>query len=426
MSRRLAPSLPTVAALVVCVGSTSGAFVGRRALASPPTPSSHPPGKAASLSSPRPAGERGVPAFEASPLLAESLPVEAYSPHYPEDGDASEVWGYVAWFPSGHVFHVQYIVTNIGPGDHTALLFAYFLLPDGETVAIADSRDHRRWDDLTDESGPSFRFGSHSLRIHHPDHELRVRDGELGRLELRGVTTSRMVAPGRVRLGDGDWYEITVFAPRMRMEGTLQLPGGEEVVLEDGFGIGHHSLSTVPDRDVGVAHFRFDTFDRRTQLSLVRFTGTDAAGHRPYGFLMLFEDGEIRHYTRDIRGRFFGVRPDAEEPGYPLPDGFRVGWFDSVAGPPVAGDTVGSGPRPGDRTGIRIDARLDLAVRAEILEFLDSRVLRFVLSLIMQPVLYQFRTDYRIEAGLGGDRFPDVDGTGFAALYVLDDPPQAY
>jgi len=63
--------------------------------------------------------------------------------------------------------------------------------------------------------------------------------------------------------------------------------------------------------------------------------------------------------------------------------------------------------------------------RNELLNFLNSKVLRFVLRLITDPVIYQYRAQYELRVAQDSE-WNSLRGQGMASLYLLNDPPAVY
>ena len=63
----------------------------------------------------------------------------------PVGDEASVQWDLAAHFASGHRLYARFLVTNAGPGEHTALAFGHLLRPDGATVDFRNGRREGRW-----------------------------------------------------------------------------------------------------------------------------------------------------------------------------------------------------------------------------------------------------------------------------------------
>lgn len=63
----------------------------------------------------------------------------------PEGDSASEYWDLTARFESGDTLLVRFLITNQGPGAHTAIAQGYLIRPDGRVVPFINGREAGRW-----------------------------------------------------------------------------------------------------------------------------------------------------------------------------------------------------------------------------------------------------------------------------------------
>lgn len=355
------------------------------------------------------------PSFPDDPVVAEALPVETYSPHYVEGKNVSEIWNYVFDFPDGYTVSLQFMITNIGPGDSTGVMIAYLMAPDGDVAIIKNSRHAGLWTDRSDARGPWLEIAYHTLRIDHPSHHILLDHPDRGKLDLRAEALTSMFRPGRVDFGNGDWYDVTYIAPRLRASGTIQLPGHERVELAEGRGVAIHSVTNMSDDHLATSWLRLDTFDAADQVSIFELMTSREYGRRRLGFALRFDDDRLVGWSRRYGRRLLEPHPDPEKRSYPLADGIRFG--------AVEGHRL---DRPGQGVDFRGQAALELLNRNALLEFLNSALLRFVLRFLSDPILYQYRADYDLSFDFQGPSPREVRGTGIVSLYFLNDPPAVF
>lgn len=355
------------------------------------------------------------PAFPVDPEVTDALPVDSYSPHYLAGNNVSETWNYVFDFPDGHAVSLQFMLTNIGPGDFTGVVIAYLMAPDGELAMIKNSRHSGLWTDRTDERGPWMEIAYHTLRVEHPSHRIVLDHPDRGKLDLRAETLTPMFRPGPIDFGHGDWYDVTFVAPRLRVTGSVQLPGRERVELPEGRGVALHSVANLSDDRLATSWLRIDTFDAPDQVSLFELMTSQRYGRRRLGFALRFAEDRLVGWSQQYGRRLVETRPDPAKGRYPLVDRLRFG---AVRGRRVDGSDEG--------IDFRGEATLRLLNRNELLEFLNSPVLRFVLRFLSDPILYQYRAEYELVFDFQGSSPSTVRGRGIASLYFLDDPPVVF
>lgn len=354
-------------------------------------------------------------AFSAEPEVTDGAPVASYSPHYLEGKNVSEIWNYVFDFPDGHAVFLQFMITNIGPGNFTGVLMAWLMAPDGETAVLKNTRHAGLWTDSSDEAGPWLEISYHTLRIDHGSHRILLDHPDRGRLDLQAEALTPMFLPGRVDFGHGDWYEVNVIAPRLRVTGSIQLPGRERVELPEGRGMALHSVTNMSDDRLATSWLRIDTFDAADQISVFEMVTSHHYGSRNMGFALRFADDRLVGWSHRYGRRLLGTQPDPDKKRYLLADGVRFG--------AVEGRRLDGSPEGIDFRG---EATLRLLNRSELLEFLNSAVLRFVLRFLTDPVLYQYRAEYELVYDFEGPTPRTVQGRGIASIYFLGDPPVAF
>ncbi len=78
--------------------------------------------------------------------------------HLPGGGSASEHWDVVAHFDSNHLLFAQFLITNEGPGNRTAIATWQLIDPNGKRTKFDNGRRKKRW--TLGPNGDSIRIGS--------------------------------------------------------------------------------------------------------------------------------------------------------------------------------------------------------------------------------------------------------------------------
>ena len=63
----------------------------------------------------------------------------------PRGDEAVEYWDLVGDFDSGHRLYARVLITNVGPGNHTALAFGHWVAPDGTATAFKNGKREGAW-----------------------------------------------------------------------------------------------------------------------------------------------------------------------------------------------------------------------------------------------------------------------------------------
>jgi hypothetical protein len=122
------------------------------------------------------------------------------------------------------------------------------------------------------------------------------------------------------------------------------------------------------------------------------------------GFVLAIRNGEVVMHSYGYTRRFTALKKDPEKPGYPVPEAFEISHV--------------QGPRS-----IRGHADLTLRRRDDLLDWLYSGLIRFIVRQVSHPVQYFFDADYEMLVNLGDGQKP-VQGRGVSLLSILNRPPK--
>jgi hypothetical protein len=345
----------------------------------------------------------GTLRFDSRTQTLETVPVESYAPHFIDSAQAWESWDYAFRFPDGTSIFAQFQVTSLGPGKHRGVVVGVLILPDGRSVLIKNGRPRDQWSSRTDENGIELSIARHRLEIRPPSHKLHLENGR-GRITLE--TTSRVPAarPGRLKYDGDKFYDLTVLAPRLSARATIEIPGSAALQLENGDGVGLHAFSNVADYKQAASWLRFHTFDDPLQVSFLEFTAPKKQAFQRVRFLVLAQEGAVLRTSVDYERSYAGFQEDPEKPHYPIPSRFHL-------------------RDRSERTELSGSADLRLRRRDDLLSWLDSSLLRFLVRRFSHPVQYFFDADYELSVDLGNGP-QALRGTGLANLVILNQPPK--
>lgn len=347
--------------------------------------------------------------FTDGPRTLEALPASLYQPAFLTDGDASETWDYAFYFEeTRHLLLAQFMVTNLGPGDHRGAALGWILPADGEPGIVRNSRKRSEWSLDVTADAMRMGVGNHVLQIEHPRHVVQVNHGKRGTFQLEATASTPPFRLGRIDYGRGEFLDLALLAPRLRAHGMVQMPGQPAVTLRDGVGVALYRGTTVAERDRMVGALRFDSFQGDRQVSLFELTASKSRAHQRLAALLVLQGASIEYHATGFERQFIDVAREAEQPGYPLPGGFA---FRHVAG---------------DRRVVG-QADLELLRRDDVLSFVNGGLTRFFarMSLRSRPVGYRFRADYDLDLRLG-DEASRAAGVGLATLTLVNAPPPGW
>ena len=87
--------------------------------------------------SPEPGASAAPPPPSAVPNPAARLPSGAAGAEY---------WDLLAQFETGHTLFARFLLTNLGPGEHNAVVLGHVIDPDGERTRFRNGRRRARWE----------------------------------------------------------------------------------------------------------------------------------------------------------------------------------------------------------------------------------------------------------------------------------------
>jgi phosphatidylglycerophosphate synthase len=171
------------------------------------------------------------------------------SARLPRGDTASEYWDLTAQFDSGHRLFTRFMITNVGPGDRSAIAVGHVVRPDGSTHAFRNGRRSSRWK-LSDDR-LSLDIGSSELDLHGPSYRLDVHKDDILidlRFEPRGSVQPDTLPPG---------YGMDVLDTAASVSGSLKLPEmSEPLAVEGRIGM-VHTWMTEPEADIAERRIEF-------------------------------------------------------------------------------------------------------------------------------------------------------------------------
>ncbi|MCA9506243.1 MAG: hypothetical protein KC616_24370, partial [Myxococcales bacterium] len=242
------------------------------------SPSSAP----ADPSLPPPAPERGRP--DVAPLPP--APVLDPSARWLDGDDASEYWTLYVELDSGHRISQRFLLTNAGPGEHTAVAVGHLTEPGRPPFRYENGRREGSWTASPDRL--FFDIAASHLDLHRPRGELRITKDEIEIRLFFDFPERGGVAVPRDRLPPS--YAIDVLAIASPTEGTILAPWMTTPLATRGRTWLAHTWMSRDEAEL---------VDRRIDVY-----GSGAQGHF-YGLQLVRGQGFERawYVLRDRRGR---------------------------------------------------------------------------------------------------------------------------
>jgi len=274
------------------------------------------------------------PALRAGALLFALLPVRAAeaAPPLPEEDCGAVYWDLTAAFDAGDRVFARVLVTNDGPGEHTAVGLGHWIDPSGAVTEFRNGRRAGRWELEAD--GRRVRIGSTVL-----DRSQRALRFEVDN-DKRGVKIHlgfgpAFAPPGRPAL-EGP-YAVTVEALAAAATGSAWRRGMAEPRALRGWASLVRTRHAACEHDVSARRLDLHARGPHGSALLVHHDPADGASRAWLGWR---EDaGPLQATTRLAVEIDATAAADDAHGGYPVPRAVR--W----AGPDAEGIAVLKSPR---------------------------------------------------------------------------------
>ena len=119
--------------------------------------------------------------------------------------------------------------------------------------------------------------------------------------------------------------------------------------------------------------------------------------------MLVVRKGQVVYSGWDEGRRYTDLRVDPEKPRYPVPEGLEL---------------VNQGG-----SGVQLEAHFRLLHRFDILDWVNSSLVRFVVRQVFHPIEYLFDADTTLRFDLGAGP-QTLKAQGFATLTILNRPPE--
>jgi len=228
---------------------------------------------------------------------------------------ALEYWDFVARFEQGHRLVARVLVTNEGPGDHTAVGVGHLVLPDGEVVEFRNGRLEGRWSIAPDRR--SLRIGSTRLDFTGASPVLEYDNDRRGieiRLRFRAAAPARFPSSGE----DPD-YRVDLLDLSAPVDATILLPGMAAPLALAGRGALTHTWMDESEPRLVLRRFDFASLASDPSLYLRDVESPEGKHHR---WLIVERGDAVLIESSDFVIALEGPKGDARS-RYPVPSRLR-------------------------------------------------------------------------------------------------------
>jgi len=283
-----------------------------------------------------------IPTLQA-PRADGPSPVVDPAARLPEGDSAQEYWDLVARLDSGHRFYARFLITNQGPGDHSAVATGDLVDPDGTAVPFQNGRRKGRWSLGAD--ARSLRIGSSHIDLSGPAARVEIDN------DKRGFEVVLNFEPddSSAHVFDTDDAHLDLLHLASAVEGHVQHAEMPEPLAVTGRATLTHGWTSRPEGDGVMARIDVTTLSPDRAAFLAFWL---SPGSRTRAWLgVRTADGRTQPTdVRQVRVDF----PRGGEADYPLPTRLSVRGARQHATASLRGDPLRRNPLDALPMGIRM------------------------------------------------------------------------
>jgi len=321
-----------------------------------------------------------------TPFKGESRPVtfEDIRPHFDRDGNSnneyySEWWSFVFKLEGGYSAYLQFLVSNLGPGDGKAVVRASLDLPDG--FHLDEKMEYEQGDWEYAKEGFKLSMGDNSVGGPMDALTITLKNESFeAEYKLRSSAPPWKPGSGRVKYGAGQdrFMEFQVIAPSAVMNGRVRVVGEDEWRPVKGVMYVDHTLATIGMHEQARRWIRYRYVDSETTFLLADIRPPDIYGDETIQYAVLFHDGKKVFDTLDFKMKMGRRYTDPKKEGY---FAARLVEFQSQDGDVKAHGAIRA---------------VKMTNREDYLETVGAAK-RFIISKFARPVMYYFNGVFALE-----------------------------
>jgi hypothetical protein len=200
----------------------------------------------------------------------------------------TEQWNHQVWMEDGSFIGMDFVVSNIGIGDHKGAVRVTWISPDKVKTVCRKNYDDDEWSASKNEY--LLRFGKNQAKGHLGGINLNVRCKKIS-MQLQFVNQAPPLKPGGgvLRFGENGVYSMVFSSPRARVTGTLSVKGKTMQIQ----GVGHatHSYTTMYPHKQVHRWFRFTRLEKDISIIMAEMESVRDYYNSKNGWVLLVDSG---------------------------------------------------------------------------------------------------------------------------------------
>lgn len=293
----------------------------------------------------------------------------------------TEWWSFIFRLDGGYWAYVQFLSTNMGPGDGMARVNAKLRLPDGDIFQSKETFEASEWGPVKGGDGIDIRFGKNRIYGQLDALKLHLENSSFSAdLDLKNVVPPWKPGNGRAQYGkSSDRYLVYhLLAPLARVTGVYHLVEEDEDHPIGGFIHSDHVASSVGIHELTRTLARMRVFTPDLFFVYADVQPPRLYGDVPIRFAVMFKDGKLVFQSTDFNVDFSKIWVDPKKDNYSVPGMIEIRSKD------------GQAPFHGIISSRKMTNREDHLETANAAE-------RFILSKFVKPVEYQHEGVFAIK-----------------------------
>lgn len=235
------------------------------------------------------------------------------------EDDASEAWTLFIELESGHRITQRFLLSNAGPGEHSAVAIGHLLEPGRAPFRYENGRRRPRW--TLSEDRLFFDIAASHLDLHRPNGELRITKDEIEiRLFFDFAAQNPSASVPAERLPPG--YHVDLLAVAAATHGSIKAPWMDRPLESQGRAWVVHTWTEEDEADL--LSRRVEVFGQTRQAS---FYGIQLAGRGDWeSAWAIMSDAKqgIIESAINVPGRWNESARQGTSSSYPTPGAFQM------------------------------------------------------------------------------------------------------
>lgn len=237
------------------------------------------------------AGVQVWPKLDGVPNFYIGLPDSQNGQHPIDRESYGEGWFWMGRFDDGSASFINFMVSNIGPGDNKGTVDVTVWEPSGQTHLARVAFTKGSFSAATDKL--DVRVGENRIWGSHPNFRVKVVEKGIAiDLKYEAQLPGFALNSGRVTYGDpDDFYSVYTTVPRAKITGTITTPSGTRQV--GGYGYSDHGVVTMLPHEYSRRWYTLRAANDKYTLDFLEFTVPEKWGGTRVPLAIFGADGKI-------------------------------------------------------------------------------------------------------------------------------------